>query len=81
LGFSPGESSHPKPYFYSNPWPFEADVLLDKPLPPGASWFTISWQGSILPYGELMGADDAGERLLAYARVVYQVASPTLLAG
>jgi hypothetical protein len=81
LGFSPGESSHPKPYFYSNPWPFEADVLLDKPLPPGARWFTESWQGSILPYGELVGVDGAGERLFDYARVVYQAASPTLLVG
>jgi hypothetical protein len=80
LGFSPGESSHPKPYFYSNPWPFETEVLLDKPLPQGARWFTRSWQGSILPYAELVGVDDAQERLFAYARAVYDIASPTLFA-
>lgn len=80
LGFSPGESSHPAPYFYSNPWPFEADELLDKPLPEGVRWFTESWQGTILPYAELAGDADAGERLFTYAQTVFKIASPTLLA-
>jgi hypothetical protein len=40
LGLSPGDSGHPEPYFYSNPWPFEKDQLLDKSLPEGARWFT-----------------------------------------
>lgn len=80
LGFSPGEPSHPKPYFYSNPWPFEEDKLLDKPLPSGARWFTESWKGSILPYEELVGDERAEERLLAYARAVYEVSAPTLQA-
>jgi hypothetical protein len=80
LGFSPGDASHPEPYFYSNPWPFEADYLLDKPLPEGARWFTGSWQGSILPYSLLVGDDQAEQRLLTYAQVVYQVCAPTLLA-
>lgn len=79
LGFSPGESSHSKPYFYSNPWPFEADALLDAPLPRGARWFTNSWQGTILPYAELADEPDAEERLLTYARSVYEITSPTLL--
>lgn len=80
LGFSPGEPSHPQPYFYSNPWPFEADLLADKPLPSGARWFTESWQGSILPYDTLVGDSQAEEKLLAYARAVYEISSPTLLA-
>jgi hypothetical protein len=80
LGFSPGGPDHPEPYFYSNPWPFEADLLVDKPLPSGARWFTESWQGSILPYDALVGDSQAGAKLLAYARAVYEIAAPTLLA-
>jgi hypothetical protein len=80
LGFSPGEPTHPEPYFYSNPWPFEADLLVDKPLPSGARWFTESWQGSILPYNLLVGDSQAEEKLLAYARAVYEISAPTLLA-
>ena len=79
LGFSPGESSHPEPYFYSNPWPFEADQLVNKPLPSGARWFTESWQGSVLEYASLVGDSQAEDKLLAYARAVYDLASPTLL--
>jgi len=78
LGFSPGEPNHPQPYFYSNPWPFEAEQLLDKPLPPGARWFTGSWQGTLLLYSELAGDDRAPERLLEYARAVYEVSVPLL---
>ena len=78
LGFSPGESSHPEPYFYSNPWPFEGDQLVDKPLPSGARWFTESWQGSILEYNSLVGDSQAEDKLLGYARAVYDLASPTL---
>ncbi len=79
LGFSPGESSHPEPYFYSNPWPFEGDQLVDKPLPSGARWFTESWQGSVLEYASLAGDSQAEDKLLDYARAVYELASPTLL--
>ncbi len=77
LGFYPGE---PAPYFYSNPWPFEEDKLVDHPLPSGARWFTESWQGSILPYDLLVGDPDAGEKLLAYAQAVHETSKPTLLA-
>ena len=80
LGLSPGDSGHPEPYFYSNPWPFEADKLLDKPLPAGACWFTEGWEGSILPYAELAGDSNAEARLLEYAQAVYEIAAPTLLA-
>jgi hypothetical protein len=79
VGFSPGESQHPAPYFYSNPWPFEADVLLDRPLPSGARWFTDSWQGSMLEYETLVGDSQAEEKLLAYARAVHDLAAPTLM--
>ena len=77
LGFYPGE---PAPYFYSNPWPFEEDHLVNHPLPSGARWFTESWQGSILPYDPLVGDPAAGEKLLAFAKAVYEISTPTLLA-
>jgi hypothetical protein len=78
LGFSPGEPSHPYPYFYSNPWPFEADRLLGQSLPSGARWFTEGWQGSLLPYEALVDDSQAEHKLLAYARTVYDLAAPTL---
>jgi len=81
LGFSPGEPYHPEPYFYSNPWPFEAAALMDKPLPAGARWFTEGWQGSLLPYAALVGDSRAEERLLEYAWQVYSLCRPTLVAA
>ena len=80
LGFSPGDDSYAEPYFYSNPWPFESDRLADKPLPQGARWFTEAWQGTMLPYAELVGDSQAEERLKGYAKAVYAVSSPTLMA-
>jgi hypothetical protein len=81
LGFSPGEPNHPDPYFYSNPWPFEGESLIDKPLPPGARWFTDGWQGSLLPYSALVGDSRAEERLLEYAQAVHAASLPTLVAA
>jgi hypothetical protein len=78
LGFYPGGNDDEN-YFYSNPFPFEADRLLDKPLPAGARWFTESWQGTLLPYKELLNDPDPEARLLDYAHAVYEIASPTLL--
>lgn len=74
LGFYPGGD----PYFYSNPWPF-AETLLDHSLPEGAEWHTDGWQGSTLPYTELVGDDNAEARLRAFAGRVFALASPTLL--
>jgi hypothetical protein len=79
LGFFPG-SPGVAPYFYSNPWPFEADVLLGQPLPEGASWHTEGWLGTILPYEALAGEPNAEERLLGYAKWVFELTAPTLTA-
>lgn len=78
LGFFPGGSDGTT-YFYSNPWPFEAEKLLDKALPDGCSWHTDGWQGSILPYEEVSGDPNARERVQEYAQTVFEVSSPTLL--
>lgn len=77
LGWSPGEESHPAPYFYSNPWPFD-DSLKEHSLPKGAAWMDGAWKGSILPYGELVGDPAGEERLLDYAWTVFRLAAPTL---
>ncbi len=65
----------------SNPWPFETEFLLDKPLPAQAHWHTEGWQGTMLPYAALVDEPNAEEHLLAYARAVYELARPTLLEG
>jgi hypothetical protein len=80
LGFSPGEPSQSKPYFYSNPWPFEKDKLVDHLLPAGASWFSAGWNGSLLPYRELVNDIHAESRLLEYAQAVFEIAAPSLMA-
>lgn len=75
FGFYPGEPF----YFYSNPWPFEKDVLMKHPLPGGARWTEEGFAGTILPYAEVVGDPQAKERLVAYFQEVYRIASPTLL--
>jgi hypothetical protein len=76
LGFYPAD----RPYFYSNPWPFEADRLLGTPLPHGAEWHTEGWEGSILYYDQLAGDPDGLTKLAEFARAVFDAASPTLTA-
>ncbi|MEE9533032.1 MAG: DUF5996 family protein, partial [Acidimicrobiia bacterium] len=68
LGFFPGSE---RPYFYSNPWPFEGDKLTSEPLPHGAQWHTEGWEGSILYYDQLQGDPDAATKLAEYARAVF----------
>jgi hypothetical protein len=75
LGFYPGG----EPYFYSNPWPFDPD-LVSAELPPGAEWHAEGWQGSLLPYTAVRADPDPGARLLEYARRVHTLVAP-MLAG
>ena len=72
LGFYPDDTD--TAYFYSNPWPFEAESLLDKPLPKGARWHTEGWQGAMLPYAELANDPNAEKRLLDFAETIYELA-------
>ncbi len=76
LGFYPGG----RPYFYSNPWPFEADALLGVDLPHGAEWHTDGWEGSILHYDQLAADPEATSKLAEYAAAVHEAAAPTLTA-
>jgi hypothetical protein len=77
FGFSPGDSGHPTPYFYSNPWPFEKS-LETLPLPKGASWNTEGWEGSLLSYETLVTAPNPAELLLDYYETVFAAASELL---
>ena len=65
-------------YFYSNPWPFDGDILLGRALPEGASWHTEGWQGAMLPYATLRDDPRGEERVLAFAAAVYDMAAPLL---
>ncbi|MGB9359018.1 MAG: DUF5996 family protein [Acidimicrobiia bacterium] len=65
-------------YFYSNPWPFDDDRLFAIELPDGAGWHTDGWEGSTLAYADVAGAPDGPERVLAYARAVFDAAAPGL---
>ena len=76
LGFYPGSE---RPYFYSNPWPFDP-ALVNKDLPHDAEWITEGFEGSIYHYDELVGDPDAAAKLAEYARAVHDVAAPTLMA-
>lgn len=78
FGFSPGDDSHPDPYFYSNPWPFD-QAFVKAPLPSGARWHTESWNGSLLPYAEVVGQEDGDHILLNYFQTIYEIASPSLI--
>jgi hypothetical protein len=77
FGFAPGDATHPGPYFYSNPWPFDTS-LKEHALPNRARWFEASWTGSLLPYEDLAG-DPAGlEKLAEYYQRIFDLASPLL---
>ncbi|MEA3503261.1 MAG: DUF5996 family protein [Actinomycetota bacterium] len=74
VGFYPAGDA----YFYSNPWPFDRDALLDVELPEGARWNTEGWEGSMFEYADLVGRADGVERLLEHAGIVFDAASPLL---
>ena len=76
LGFYPSD----RPYFYSNPFPFDRDRLVDATLPSGAEWHLEGWEGTILPYDLVEGRGDGAQRVAAYARAVYELVAPTLTA-
>ncbi len=75
FGFSTGDDSHPEPYFYANPWPFE-EAFAESPLPGGARWHLEGWKGALLPYAEARAAG-AG-RIVEFTRAVFSLAAPRL---
>jgi Family of unknown function (DUF5996) len=75
LGFYPGGDA----YFYSNPWPFDPEVLIDSPLPAESEWNVEDWHGTRLRYAVLEGDPRATERLLEFAGRVFEIVRPTLI--
>jgi len=79
FGFAPGDRTHPRPYFYSNPSPMDTR-LTNKPLASGARWFESSWQGTLLDYDQLVNVPGGPALLEKYFQSVYMAASPMLRA-
>ena len=70
---------HDRPYFYSNPWPFDESLTAIE-LPSGAEWHTDGWQGSILYYDQVAGDPTGPAKVEAFAQAVHAAAAPTLTA-
>lgn len=62
-GFAPGDGSGE--YFYVSAEPFDR-AQTARALPQGARWHTDGWNGAMLPYVEVAGKPDGGERLLGF---------------
>ena len=71
FGFSPGDESIADPYFYITAYP-SPEGLTDTPLPPNAKWLTGDFNGAVMMYEALVGAEDAGEKLLNFLRTVQE---------
>jgi hypothetical protein len=65
-----------EPYVYSSPWPFD-ERLTEQPLPHGAVWHTVGWQGAMLPY-EAVREGDPAVIVRDFAQAVFDSASPGL---
>lgn len=76
LGFYPAGDA----YFYSNPWPFDVDLMIENPLPDACEWYVADWQGTRLRYAALADDPTATERLLDFAERVFEIVRPTLTA-
>ncbi|HZQ07213.1 MAG TPA: DUF5996 family protein [Anaerolineae bacterium] len=69
FGFAVVGADIPEAYFYITAYP-RPDGFVGSPLPKGAYWHTQSWTGAVLPYRYLAAANDAGELLLDFFRMV-----------
>lgn len=71
FGFSTGDGGIPEPYFYATAYPLPAE-LPNTPLPAGVVWHNQGWNGAVMRYAHLVGAEDAEAQLLNYFRTVQQ---------
>jgi hypothetical protein len=79
FGFSTGDDGIPDPYIYITAYPFP-DSLTGTALPAPARWHTTSWQGALIPYGELVERSDAADQLLNIFRAVRRAGAETMQA-
>ena len=73
VGFYPAGEA----YFYSNPFPFDRD-LLAATLPDPGTWYTDGWEGSKLDYSHLRNDDAWADRVIDFANAVHALAAPAL---
>ncbi len=74
FGFSPGDDSIPKPYFYITAYPMPAG-LTDVALPVGATWSSAGFTGALLMYDTVLQTDNPQETLLDFLSTVHQAGS------
>ena len=88
VGFSPGDTTRPAPYFYVTPWPYPlppaGGAPLDLPeLDGGGSWNREGWLGAVLEAARFVGAGSNGAQRRQIERFLESAiaACRSLLAG
>ena len=78
FGFSTGDEAIPEPYFYvtAYPWPTE---ITEAALPEPAQWYTQSWKGALLRYGDVAAAADPAGLLMAYLTAAHAAGSALMV--
>jgi hypothetical protein len=77
FGFSTGDERIPDAYIYATAYPWRPEML-QKSLPPGATWHTADWMGGLLMVSALVETDQVEARLLHFLRAAF-LAGSTLM--
>ncbi len=77
FGFAPFDSVDPRPYLYVTAYPMP-EGFETLPLPMSARWHTEGWNGAVVPYGELVRAEDPEALIESVFEAIHAVLSPTL---
>ncbi len=65
VGLSPGDGSYAQPYFYTNPWPANADMDFPELMAPG-HWHTDGFISAVAPAEKCLLTDLTQETIIAY---------------
>jgi Family of unknown function (DUF5996) len=76
-GFAPFDRSGSAPYLYAYAYPMP-DGFEQRPLPDGARWNTIGWNGMTVPYSEIVHRDDPETFIESVLQAVHETLAPTL---
>ena len=79
FGFSTGDASIPDPYIYATAYPLP-EALSSIPMPPGAYWNTVGFQGAVFPYAELTRAKNGRARLYTFLTGLQSAGAELMLA-
>lgn len=74
FGFATGDESFGDAYFYAAPYPLPPG-LLNAPPPEGGRWVTTGFAGALLPYADLLEADDPPAQLLQFLVTAQEAAA------